>query len=160
MGMKVGGKAGGPKSDINITPLVDVVLVLLIIFLVTMPIMMRQITIEVPRKLDEERETIAKPSEQITVELRADGNILLTVGTSEETVTLYDLAAEIRPALEKKSGKKVVFVDFDFAVKYEQAIEVMDAVRGAAPRNESGAMADVKIALIDKSAKQAAATTP
>ena len=46
MGMQV-GKQGGVKTDINVTPLIDVVLVLLIIFLVTMPIMMKTITIEV-----------------------------------------------------------------------------------------------------------------
>ncbi len=53
MGISAGGGGQGrPKSDINVTPLVDVVLVLLIIFLVAMPILLRHITIEVPRKLD------------------------------------------------------------------------------------------------------------
>ena len=47
MGMGGGGKPNSVKSEINVTPLVDVVLVLLIIFLVTMPVVMRTVTLEV-----------------------------------------------------------------------------------------------------------------
>jgi len=151
MGMNVGGAKGGPKSEINVTPLVDVVLVLLIIFLVTMPIMMRQISIEVPRKIEKEVEVVALPSEQITVELKADGSVLVIVGSSEETITIAELPAKLRPAIEKKSGDKVVFVDFDFEVKYEEVIVLMDTVRG------SGAD---KVALVDKSAKAPTSATP
>jgi biopolymer transport protein ExbD len=142
--MDVGGKKGGPKSDINVTPLVDVVLVLLIIFLVTMPIMMRQITIEIPRQIDENTEVIAKPSEQITVELAADGRIRIIVGSSEETVSLAQVAGKLRPALENKSGDKVVFVDADFETPYGALVTLMDAVKGAGAE---------KVAVVDKAAK-------
>jgi len=146
MGMNVGGSKGGPKSDINITPLVDVVLVLLIIFLVTMPIMMRQITVEVPRKADKRVEFDPKAGEQITVEIGADGRVLMRVGTSETpNLSLLDLPAKLRPAIKKKTGDKVVFVDFDFEVKYENVVTLMDVVRGAGAE---------KVALVDKSAKQ------
>ena len=56
MGMSTGGNKGGVSSDINVTPLIDVLLVLLIIFLVVMPIMMKMETLEVPRKIDNEQE--------------------------------------------------------------------------------------------------------
>jgi biopolymer transport protein ExbD len=144
--MDVGGAKGGPKSDINMTPLVDVVLVLLIIFLVTMPIMMRQITIEVPRKADRRVEFDPKSGEQITIELGADGRVMLRVGASEEAgISVLDLAGRLRPAIKKKTGDKVVFVDFDFEVKYENVVTLMDVVRGAGAEN---------VALVDKSAKQ------
>lgn len=148
MGMNVGGSEGGPKSDINVTPLVDVVLVLLIIFLVTMPIMMRQISIEVPRKINEETEVIAAPSEQIQIEVKADNTVLLIIGNAEEETTIAQLPAKLRPALEKKSGEKAVFVDFDFAIPYGTAVQVMDTIAG------SGAE---KVALVDKSAKRPSA---
>jgi biopolymer transport protein ExbD len=148
MGMDVGGKKGSVRSAINVTPLVDVVLVLLIIFLVTMPIQMRQIAVEVPRKLEQDQ-VMVNPTAQITVEMKADGSLLLTVGQAEETLTVGDLPAKLRPKLESKSGDKIVFVDFDFAVKYEAVVELMDAVKGAG--------AD-KVALVDKSAKQSAPT--
>jgi len=147
MGMNVGGSKGGPKSDINITPLVDVVLVLLIIFLVTMPIVMRQITIEVPRKADKRVEFDPKAGEQITIELGADGRALLRIGASEERgLSMFDLPAKLKPAIKKKTGDKVVFVDFDFEVKYENVVTLMDMVRGAGAEN---------VALVDKSARQA-----
>ena len=53
MGMGTSSGPGQVKSDINVTPLVDVVLVLLIIFLITMPVVMRTVTLEVPRKADD-----------------------------------------------------------------------------------------------------------
>ena len=57
--MAASQKSDGMMTEINITPLVDVVLVLLIIFLVTMPIMMKQVTLEVPRKADTNIEDVS-----------------------------------------------------------------------------------------------------
>jgi len=55
MGMSAGGGSNkSVKAEINITPLVDVVLVLLIIFMVLVPIMMRQVVLEVPRKIQDD----------------------------------------------------------------------------------------------------------
>ncbi|RMH44744.1 MAG: protein TolR [Deltaproteobacteria bacterium] len=150
MGMNVGGgDPHGAKSDINVTPLIDVVLVLLIIFLVTMPIQMRQITVEIPRKADKRVEFDPKAGEQITVELAADGRVLLRIGGSEEPdLSLADLPGKLRPAIKKKTGDKTVFVDFDYEVKYDNAVTLMDMVRAAGAE---------KVALVDKSAKQSAA---
>jgi biopolymer transport protein ExbD len=148
MGMNVGGgDPHGAKSDINVTPLVDVVLVLLIIFLVTMPILMRQITIEIPRKADRTTEFDPKAGEQITLEMGADGRVLMRVGGSEEPdLAILDLPAKLRPAIQKKTGDKVVFVDFDYEVSYDNVVTLMDMVRGAGAE---------KVALVDKSAKEA-----
>ena len=62
MGMSAGSGSGGVKSDINVTPLVDVVLVLLIIFLVTMPIILRDLVLEIPRKLEDTEQVEPEPS--------------------------------------------------------------------------------------------------
>jgi biopolymer transport protein ExbD/biopolymer transport protein TolR len=80
MGMQIGGK-GGIKNDINVTPLIDVVLVLLIIFLVTMPIMMRTITLEVPRKL--ESNEISATTSQIAILMKADLSITINDGSKD-----------------------------------------------------------------------------
>ena len=107
MGMQV-GKRGGIKNDINVTPLIDVVLVLLIIFLVTMPIMMRTITIEVPRKLTDQE--VAADPKSITVTVRAD--LMVEIDNTERVVTgpATEVAAKLRPLLAGKEDK-VVFVD-------------------------------------------------
>jgi len=146
MGMNVGGAKGGPKSDMNVTPLVDVVLVLLIIFLVAMPILMRQITIEIPRKMERTVEFDPKAGEQITLEMGPDGRVLMRVGASEEPgLSVLDLPAKLKSALKNKTGDKVVFVDFDHEVIYENVVTLMDVARGAGAE---------KVALVDKTVNQ------
>jgi len=130
MGMNVGGGSSKHKSDINVTPLVDIVLVLLIIFIVLTPVMMHQISIEVPRKLSaEEDPTVA--SKQITVLVRADDTVQISDGRDlNKEIPRVELAKTLRPLIEEKKTEKVVFVDFDDQVLYGDAVSVMDTVRG------------------------------
>lgn len=129
MGMSVSNK-GGIKNDINVTPLIDVVLVLLIIFLVTMPIMMRTITLEVPRKIDDIREIA--PSNQITVLMKADLSITINDGSKDIEIPGTDLGKTLRPILDEKKTDKIVFVDFEEAVPWREVVVVMDTVRSLA----------------------------
>lgn len=125
--MAFGGSGGTGKvrSEINVTPLVDVVLVMLIIFLVAMPVVMKNIQIEVPSKVDEPPENVVLP-DQITVEVTKAGTILL----NSVEVTRTDLAIKLRERLEHKR-EKVVFVDFDDNTRYGDAVSIMDTVKGA-----------------------------
>jgi biopolymer transport protein ExbD len=133
------GGAGKVKSDINVTPLVDVVLVLLIIFLVTMPIVMRDITIDIPRKSDDVQ--IQAPTDQTVVEVRCptpDGQhsdcgaegVAATILLNNNEVKLGDLAQKISDKLAHIS-EKVVFVDFDNNYPYRDAVTIMDTCKGA-----------------------------
>lgn len=130
MGMNIGGGSGhGPKSDINVTPLVDVVLVMLIIFLLTTPIMMRQISIEVPRKLQEDEDPTAA-SKQISVLIKADGTAVILRGQEEITVQRMELAQRLKPMIARRVTEKVVFVDFEDDVPYRECVEAMDTIKG------------------------------
>jgi biopolymer transport protein ExbD len=120
-----GGGANTAKSDINVTPLVDVVLVLLIIFLVAMPIVMKNIEIEIPKKLDEPNVDVVLP-DQTTVEVTKAGTILL----NGVEITRAELPVKLRGKLESRR-EKVVFVDFDEFTRYGDAVAVMDVVKGA-----------------------------
>lgn len=133
MGMSTGGKPGGLQTEINVTPLIDVVLVLLIIFLVTMPIMMKMVTLEVPRKLDDANE-MPDPAagNPITVTIKADMSVILNDGEKDTSITLIDLPKNLRPLLDKKISDKVVFVDFDDQVAWNTVVETMDQVRSIA----------------------------
>ena len=72
MGMKIGGKdEGSVMSDINVTPLVDVMLVLLIIFLITIPVIIQQVPVQLPKATNVP--TTTKP-ENITIAVDKDGN--------------------------------------------------------------------------------------
>jgi biopolymer transport protein ExbD len=125
MGFGGGGGSGNVKSDINVTPLVDIVLVMLIIFLVAMPIVMKNIDIEVPRKTDEPPEQIIVP-DQVTVELTKAGVVLL----NGVEINRSELAVKLRDRLQHKRDK-VVFVDFDENTRYGDAVQIMDTAKGA-----------------------------
>ncbi len=150
MGMNVGGGSGGAKSDINVTPLVDVCLVLLIIFMTAMPLLMRNITIEIPRKLDA-AEVVMTSSTTLTVCGKADGTVIINDGSSDSSVNRVELANTIRPMLEKKRTEKIVFVDFEDQVKYADAVSIMDTLYGLGklvdPETDKTRTRDVKIAL-------------
>src|SRR5215470_251622 len=120
-----GGGAGRVKSDINVTPLVDVVLVLLIIFLVAMPVVMREITVDVPKKVENEEVQIS--TAQTTVEIAKGGLILLNGVAVDNRATL---AEKLRAQLENKK-EKVVFVDFDKTIRYGDVVATMDLIKGS-----------------------------
>jgi biopolymer transport protein TolR len=142
MGMNVGGKAGGIQSEINVTPLVDVVLVLLIIFLVTMPILMKRVTLEVPRKiLDTEQ---APTGKTITVLIKADLTVVVNDGTKDISIQGVDLAKTLRPLVEEKRTDKIVFVDFEDPVAWGEVVSMMDTIRSLAEDENHD---DVKVAL-------------
>lgn len=133
MGMSTGGgKPGGVQSDINVTPLIDVLLVLLIIFLVVMPIMMKMETLEVPRKLNEQIEV--SDTTPLTVKVMTDLRIVFNDGGNDVTIQAADLAKTLRPKLEAMhmGTDKVVFVDFEDAVPWKEVVATMDTVRSLA----------------------------
>lgn len=131
MGISTGGSRGGPKSDINVTPLVDVVLVLLIIFLVATPILLRYVTVEVPRKIDDETEDITVAARQIVVTVKYDGTFIVKEGNAEEKINdLMSLQKDVLTRLETKKTEKIVFMDFEDEVPYEQVVSSMDFIKG------------------------------
>jgi biopolymer transport protein ExbD len=143
MGMNVGGKSGSIQNEINVTPLVDVVLVLLIIFLVTMPILMKRVTLEVPRKLDTATEQVPS-GKTITVLVKADLTVVVNDGTKDISIQGVDLAKTLRPLIEEKRTDKIVFVDFEDPVPWGEVVTMMDTVRSLAEDENHD---DVKVAL-------------
>lgn len=136
MGMSTGGgKPGSVQSDINVTPLIDVLLVLLIIFLVVMPIMMKMETLQVPRKIDNEQEMPDPNASQLTVKAQASGDYQFDDGNGNPiTVPAADLLRTLRPKLEAMSStaEKVVFVDFEPTVTWKDVVGTMDTIRSLA----------------------------
>ncbi len=144
MSFASGGKSNGPKSEINITPLVDVVLVLLIIFLVTMPIMMKQVTLEVPRKADTNIEDVSSMGKQATLLVRPDGTITLSDGEKDLPIQMTDLAGALRPFFDGKTTTKMVFVDYCDPVPWTQVVSTMDTIRSMAADKDHD---EIKVAL-------------
>ena len=134
MAMNVGKKEGGVQSEINVTPLIDVLLVLLIIFLVVMPIMMKMETLQVPRKIDESKEMPDPNASLLTIKVKATGDVVFNDGDKDTPIQAADMAKLLRPKLEAMhSGtEKVVFVDFEDQVAWSQVVSTMDTIRSLA----------------------------
>ncbi len=161
MGMSTGGNKGGVQSEINVTPLIDVLLVLLIIFLVIMPVMMKMETLEVPRKLDDQHEMPDPNATQLTVLVHVGGGITFKDNDKEQEIQATELLHTLRPKIEalaqRGSTEKVVFVDFDMEVKWQDVVATMDTIRAlAADVNHD----EVKVALKVKEEKDKAAGAP
>ena len=127
MAMDVGGGKKGARADINVTPLIDVVLVLLIIFMVLTPTMLKHMTANVPRKAD--ANTPPPPpgvADPIVVEMTGKGELTLNT----EPVAFDALADKVADRL-KHDSKKVVFFKIEDDAMYGDAIRAMDLVRGA-----------------------------
>jgi biopolymer transport protein TolR len=135
MGMSTGGgKPGSVQSDINVTPLIDVLLVLLIIFLVIMPVMMKMETLEVPRHIVDDKEMPDPNASQLTVLVKKDLSLVFNDGDKDMPIQAIDLAKTLRPKLEALHAgtEKVVFVDFEPEVPWKDVVETMDTVRSLA----------------------------
>ena len=136
MGMSTGGNKGGVQSEINVTPLIDVLLVLLIIFLVVMPIMMKMETLNVPRKLDDQNEMPDPNASQLTIKVKNDLSVAFNDGSSENDspIQAVDIAKTLRPKLEamNASNEKVVFVEFEDQVPWNDVVMTMDTIRSLA----------------------------
>jgi len=143
-----GGSKKAVSSEINVTPLIDVLLVLLIIFLVVMPIMMKKETLTVPRKLDESQEQPDPNASLFNIKLLAAGGIVYDDGKGDP-ITLQstsELLNKLRePMMAMKPGtEKVVFVDFEDGVRWENVVSTMDTVRTLATDPDHD---EVKVAL-------------
>ena len=122
MAMDVGGAKGGVKSDINVTPLVDVMLVLLIIMMLIAPMLQQGVRLTLP-KADN---TMEKPETQDQTVLHIDGQNKFYVNSLE--VHPNDVVSRIQTALEDKT-EKIVYIKGDHNASYGSIMKVMDDLR-------------------------------
>jgi biopolymer transport protein ExbD len=137
MAMEVRGGASGIRSDINITPLVDVVLVLLIIFMVAVPLLQMGYAVQVPPKV-----TTATPqpdADQIMVRLDEQGHAFI----NKTPVELAQFQGVLRTALTGRQSK-VVFFAADGELPYDKVATFMDLTRDAGAQNLGIVFEDMK----------------
>lgn len=138
MGMQAGGGSGGLNSEINVTPMVDIMLVLLIIFMVVTPFLQQGVTVPIPREMmnPEEDTAINKETSVIlSVVCRPPDAPQCTPETTEvylgkKKVNLEDMKSQVEKALQNKEGKeRIVYVKSGVNVNYGEVVKVINAVR-------------------------------
>ena len=125
MAFAVGGRRRGPQGDINVTPLIDIVLVLLIVFMVMTPVMLKEIVAKVPQK---QAENVPQPPGDNPIVVELDAHDVLAL--NGEAIAPEALAARVGERL-RHDRQKVVFFKIDDDANYGRAVRIMDICKGA-----------------------------
>jgi biopolymer transport protein TolR len=142
MGMSGGG--GGDKAVpyINVTPLIDVLLVLLIIFMVVTPFLQQGVTVAIPRETnspDVDPAIIKETS--VVISIPNDGEYYL----GKEKIDKNDIGTEVKRRMEKKAPEEqIVYIKSGVGVSYGDVVAVIDEVRRKGEVQQIGLVADKK----------------
>lgn len=127
MSMNVGGSKGSVMADINVTPMADIMIVLLIIFMVITPMLQKGVDVRLPTAGN----TKERKDEQktITVAIRKDSSTYLG---STVMPNQLDLVPQVKERLEDlPEGQKIVYLKADQELEYGEVMKVMDLLREA-----------------------------
>jgi len=124
MAMDMGGAKGGVKSDINVTPLCDVMLVLLIIMMIVAPLLQQGVSVKLPQATN----TVDKPEVQgqTVIAIAKDKSMYVNAKPVQEA----EMASKITELLEN-AKEKVVLIKADEEVEYGAVMSAMDQLRQA-----------------------------
>ena len=123
MSMDLGGAKEGVKSDINVTPLVDVMLVLLIIMMLVAPMLQKGVDVRLPQASN----TVDKPETQgqTILSITADNRFYV----NSVQVADNELLSRIMTAIEDAGGEKIVLIKGDEDAPYASIMQAMDELR-------------------------------
>jgi len=127
MSMVVGGKKGGPMADINVTPMADIMIVLLIIFMVITPMLQKGVDVKLPQA-GNTKDRKDEPK-SIVVAIRKDSTTYLGSAKLENQA---ELLPQIKERLQDlPEGARIIYLKADDALPYSEVMKVMDLCREA-----------------------------
>ncbi len=126
MAISVGDSDGGFNAEPNVVPMIDILLVLLIIFMMQVPLNRKAMDAQVPPEQRNQQSEDQTPSNNIVIDLKADGTIEIygQVATVPELDARFHAIYDVRP-------QKILFMKSAPNRLYEEVIEVMDIARGS-----------------------------
>ena len=116
-----------PMSEINVVPYIDVMLVLLVIFMVTAPLMTQGLRVELPEAISEPI-TFQEEFETLLVSVRRDGSIFLNIGQKDLPTSLGKIAEDAKKILGANPNIKVL-IEGDKMLPYGKIVEIMEVLR-------------------------------
>ena len=114
------------SSEINVTPMVDVMLVLLIIFMVVTPMLQKGISVDMAKVNNPEQMPDADKEDALLVSITRDGKVYF----GSEQITVDNLTTKVKDRLANKSDKRV-YVKADMRTRFGGVVQVVDSVRAA-----------------------------
>ncbi len=128
MAMNVGGKKGGAIADINVTPMADIMIVLLIIFMVITPLLQKGVNVTLPKAANSKE----KPDTQNTVVVAVTKDLTLYLGSKPQPGGEAELAPRLREMIDAlPDTDKVVYLKADVELPYSDVMRVMEMCRKA-----------------------------
>ncbi|MBL8196472.1 MAG: biopolymer transporter ExbD [Blastocatellia bacterium] len=125
MGMSAGG-SGGFTSEINVTPMVDVMLVLLIIFMVVTPMLQSGVTVVMPKSKNSQEDPDINKETAVVVAIPADGQFYL----GKELIAKERLTEKIKAMMEnRKIDDRVVYIKGGALVSYGSIVDTISSIR-------------------------------
>jgi biopolymer transport protein ExbD len=124
--MAIGRSLAGVTSDINVTPMVDVMLVLLIIFMVITPLLQKGVSVEMTKSVNPRSMSDADKEDAVVVAITRDGRLFL----NSDQIGLDALSKAVSDKIAARV-EKTVYIKSDSRAKYENVVKAVDEVRSA-----------------------------
>ncbi len=125
MSMAVGINKG-PKSDINITPYIDILLVLLIIFMVITPVRQQDLEVKVPQPAQDEGNKTPPPADVIVVSMSETAQLAI----NQEPTSIIELGSKLRDIYSARANKNM-FISASAKLPYGDVVKIIDIAKGA-----------------------------